>query len=43
MRRSETGRENLGDVQDGLGDPPEGPGRVGGPSVKSKTGLETIK
>ena len=28
----------LGEVEDGLGDPPEGPGRVKGPSRRSVTG-----
>ena len=32
------GRENLGEVRDGSGEPPGGPGTVGGPSRRSGTG-----
>ena len=35
--RSGTGRDTLGEVWDGLGDPRGGPERVGGPSGRSRT------
>ena len=37
------GRETLGKVQDESRDPSGGPGRVGGPSERSKTGRGTSR
>ena len=51
-RRSGTGRRNLEEVRDGLGelpkvldgsgDPPEGPGRFGGPSGRFRMDLVSL-